>query len=56
MATIKISDLNPTGFELINDSESYLNELTDSENINVLGGGGAFTFGGKHWYFSAKWD
>lgn len=31
MATIKISDLHPTGADLFQDSENYLNELTDEE-------------------------
>ena len=37
MATIKIANLNPVGSAFFNDSESYLNELTDSE-MNVTGG------------------
>ena len=56
MATIKISDLHTAGSDLLLDSESYLNELTHEEGLGVLGGGGAVTFGGKDWYFSAKWD
>ncbi|MBD2002731.1 MULTISPECIES: hypothetical protein [Cyanophyceae] len=38
MATIKITNLHPTGSELFHDSESYLNELTDDE-LNLPGGG-----------------
>ena len=41
MATIKISDLHPTGADLFQDSENYLNELTDEE----LG----LTQGGSRW-------
>jgi hypothetical protein len=38
MATIKISDLRPAGTELFQDSESFLNELTEPETGNLLGG------------------
>ncbi|MBD2676198.1 MULTISPECIES: hypothetical protein [Nostoc] len=37
MATIKIHDLSPAGSELFQDSESFLNELTDEE-LGVHGG------------------
>ncbi|MBC1236967.1 hypothetical protein VF14_33350 [Nostoc linckia z18] len=37
MATIKIHDLSPAGSELFQDSESFLNELTDAE-LGVHGG------------------
>ncbi|MEH2072416.1 MAG: hypothetical protein V7K47_30420 [Nostoc sp.] len=37
MATIKIHDLSPAGSELFQDSESFLNELTDEE-LTVHGG------------------
>lgn len=56
MATIKISDLHAAGSELLLDSESYLNELTNEEGLGVLGGGGGFTFGSEHWYVTARWD
>jgi hypothetical protein len=46
MATIKISDLHTAGSELLLDSESYLNELTNEEWLGVLGGSFAFTIGG----------
>ncbi|WP_190462920.1 MULTISPECIES: hypothetical protein [Oscillatoriales] len=54
MATIKISDLHAAGSELLLDSESYLNELTNQEGLNVLGGGGV-SFSGHGWYFSINW-
>jgi len=38
MATIQINNLNAAGSDLFNDSESYLNELTDEE-INMTNGG-----------------
>jgi bacteriocin-like protein len=38
MATINISDLRPTGSELFSDSESYMNELSDSELETINGG------------------
>lgn len=31
MSTIKVSDLQPVGFDLFSDSESYLRELSDEE-------------------------
>ena len=39
MANINISDLRPAGADLFLDSESYLNDLTEGEMINTLGGG-----------------
>lgn len=38
MASIKISDLHPAGSDLFSDSESYLNELSESEEWGVKGG------------------
>ena len=38
MATIKINNLNTAGFDLFNDSESYLNDLTDDEMSLTQGG------------------
>ena len=38
MANIDISDLSPAGADLFLDSESYLNDLTEGEMINTLGG------------------
>ena len=38
MANINISDLSPAGADLFLDSESYLNDLTEGEMINTLGG------------------
>ncbi len=46
MATIKISDLHTAGSELLLDSESYLNELTNEEGLGVLGGW-SIVFGGS---------
>ena len=41
MANINISDLCPAGADLFLDSESYLNDLTEGEMINTLGGLGS---------------
>ncbi|MCA2624913.1 MAG: hypothetical protein DWQ53_19680 [Microcystis flos-aquae DF17] len=41
MANITISDLRPAGADLFSDSESYMHELTDSETLGTLGGGGS---------------
>ena len=38
MATIKLSELCPAGSELLQDSESFLTELSDLELENVVGG------------------
>lgn len=38
MANIKVFDLNSTGFKLFSDSESYMNELDDSE-VDIVNGG-----------------
>ncbi|WP_193193984.1 hypothetical protein [Nostoc sp. MG11] len=38
MANIKIHNLRPAGSELFNDSESFLNELTEGEITTVEGG------------------
>ena len=38
MAKIKLSELRPAGSELLQDSESFLNELNDRELENVVGG------------------
>ncbi len=38
MAEIKLSELRPAGSELLQDSESFLNELNDRELENVVGG------------------
>ena len=40
MGNINISDLRPAGADLFLDSESYLNDLTEGEMINTLGGRG----------------
>jgi hypothetical protein len=49
MATISISNLRNSGAELLIDSESYLNELTDTELNETKGGsvivGAAFVAG-----------
>ena len=39
MANINISDLRPAGADLFLDSESYLNDLTEGEMTNAIGGG-----------------
>ncbi|MEA5535806.1 hypothetical protein [Crocosphaera sp. XPORK-15E] len=39
MSNIKISDLHTVGADLFSDSESYLQDLTEQEMGNTLGGG-----------------
>ena len=38
MAEIKLSNLNPAGSELLQDSESFLNELNEQEMGDIVGG------------------
>ena len=38
MALIKITNLQSAGADLFNDSENYLNELSDQE-LNIVNGG-----------------
>ena len=38
MSEIKLSELRPAGSELLQDSESFLTELSDRELENVAGG------------------
>ena len=38
MANIAISDLGPVGANLFLDSESFLNDITNEEMTNLLGG------------------
>ena len=47
MGNINISDLRPAGADLFLDSESYLNDLTEGEMTNTLGGLAA-----RSWYWS----
>ncbi|WP_353929882.1 hypothetical protein WJM97_16465 [Okeanomitos corallinicola TIOX110] len=42
MANINITELNIAGSELFQDSESFLNEMNDSEGILVQGGSGSY--------------
>ena len=42
MGNINISDLRPAGADLFLDSESYLNDLTEGEMTNTLGGDSLF--------------
>ena len=54
MANITISDLRPAGTDLFLDSESYLNDLTQGEMMNTLGGCGwcLTTHDGTSWFFT----
>lgn len=38
MSRISILELHPTGLELFEDSESFLNELTDQDIGDIIGG------------------
>ncbi|MEH2153830.1 hypothetical protein [Nostoc sp.] len=40
MANIALSQLNTTGSELFQDSESFLNDLNNVDSITIYGGGG----------------
>ncbi|WP_138499059.1 hypothetical protein [Nostoc sp. PA-18-2419] len=39
MASIALSQLNTTGSELFQDSESFLNDLNNVDSITIYGGG-----------------
>lgn len=44
MANIKVSNLQPTGFGLLEDSESFLQELSVEDKLeNVVGGTSLWT-------------
>lgn len=40
MSTVKLTELQPLGSELFDDSESYLNELQEQDLKAIHGGGG----------------
>ena len=40
MANIKISELRPSGFDLFEDSESFLNDMNEMDSMSVHGGAG----------------
>ncbi|TAE59462.1 MAG: hypothetical protein EAZ87_09590 [Nostocales cyanobacterium] len=42
MANIKLHELSVAGSELFQDSESFLNEMNDSDGILVQGGSGSY--------------
>jgi hypothetical protein len=46
MASITLSELNLSGAELFQDSESFLNDMSDVENLSVQGGGYSGGFSG----------
>jgi len=48
MAKIQISALLPVGYDLVNDTTSFLDELATEEVQNILGGGFG-NHGGHHW-------
>ncbi|MDD1469767.1 hypothetical protein MEO43_32105, partial [Dolichospermum sp. ST_sed5] len=49
------SQLNVTGSELFQDSESYLNELNDTTSVSVHGGGSDFSGFGEYGDFGVKY-
>lgn len=64
MASITISDLSSIGADLFQDSESFLNDLTDHEMVNLFGGWNEFLWtaycnddkgGGKVLYSVYQW-
>ena len=55
MATITLSQLNVTGSELFQDSDSYLNELNDAASVSVHGGGSDFSGFGAYGDFGVKY-
>lgn len=53
MASINISDLQPKGFDLFSDSESYMRELSEGE-LSIQGGG--FLRDVASWFGSYVWN
>ncbi|MDZ8104444.1 MAG: hypothetical protein RM338_02305 [Nostoc sp. DedQUE12a] len=49
MPNIEISKLDSVGYELFDDSESFLNEI-GNEEIQTLNGGGSSSYGGSSFY------
>jgi hypothetical protein len=45
MASIKLSELQVAGSELFQDSESFINDLSDATSLSVNGGDGSSSFG-----------
>ncbi len=43
MAKIKVNDINPTGADLFDDSESFMNELSTDELEQAMGGLSVFS-------------
>ncbi|HCQ22374.1 MAG: hypothetical protein ACK5WC_08405 [Aphanizomenon sp.] len=53
MANIQISALLPVGYDLFNDTASFLNELATEEVQNVIGGGySGYSVHGRHYGYS----
>lgn len=55
MASIKIYDLGSAGSELFQDSESFLNELTDEELGTVEGGTSITVSVSLSWSVTVSW-
>jgi len=56
MASIKIHDLGPAGSALFQDSESFLNELTDEEIGTVEGGTSITVTVSATWSVTWSWS
>ena len=48
MANIKVSDLQPSGYDLFSDSESFLSDISDNE-LHISGGDIPWTDRAWHW-------
>ncbi len=55
MANIKLSELQVTGSELFQDSESFINDLNDAASIAVHGGDGSSSSFGDYGAFGVKY-
>ena len=44
MASIKLSELQVAGSELFQDSDSFINDLSDAASLSVNGGGDSSSF------------
>ncbi|MBD1943769.1 hypothetical protein H6F50_15625 [Coleofasciculus sp. FACHB-712] len=55
MTTIKISELKPAGYDLLSDSESYMNQLGNNELDSVSGGDKPFNDVGDYVGYGLLW-
>jgi hypothetical protein len=55
MASIKLSELQVAGSELFQDSESFINDLSDATSLSINGGDGNSSSFGDYGDFGVKY-